>query len=314
MSEPKFNPFNPEFDIYKGSKTPSKQTEEEEPNDVYSDYSKSNINVDSNERERITLEKIPMDEPTQKAANIYADKLEYTAKIYMKMAQDARQNGYFPTNKEEQDELILGAEAWNRYLEPLKDDRYSVDYISLFEELIEQYRKDNRFPDDRHFIREIKWKIEDNGHISNEYPYTENHLLGKAMVNRINDIIMISDCLPSMKNVWLNNRKTRLEEQLKRDAKKFNKKKRVTKNNQTKSNRVIDPDDYDDTIQGIHDDPERTLITPVSIRDPNEWPEYDAFPEAYDLGFMRKDKPNDYTEYWKAYSAFVKLKLKEQRE
>jgi hypothetical protein len=71
----------------------------------------------------------------------------------------------------------------------------------------------------------------------------------------------------------------------------------------------LDLDDIDLSLD-IHGDPIKCPGTPVTVRN---WPEYDAYPEAYRLCFMRKDKPNNYDEYFRALQAYRELKIKEQQ-
>jgi hypothetical protein len=78
----------------------------------------------------------------------------------------------------------------------------------------------------------------------------------------------------------------------------------------SKLERIIDPDDYDLTLD-IHDHHIRHPPIPYHYKDDNE--EFKVILDAYYAGFMKKDGKGDYTEYWQAWNAYKKT-IKYKRE
>lgn len=72
----------------------------------------------------------------------------------------------------------------------------------------------------------------------------------------------------------------------------------------TKKPRVIDPLDYDFTLD-IHGDPIRNPPTPYDYKNDNG--EYDIYHEAYWIagGIMKKDSPRDYSSYMKMWNEYT---------
>jgi hypothetical protein len=71
----------------------------------------------------------------------------------------------------------------------------------------------------------------------------------------------------------------------------------------SKPKRIIDPDDYNLTLD-IHDHPIRHPSIPYHYKDDNK--EFDVILDAYYAGFMKKDGKGNYTEYWQAWNAYTK--------
>ena len=260
------------------------------------------------------------DAKTQLNANIYADELEKTARIFQKKAGDARNRHYFPTDEQEQKEMILGAKAWNLYLEPMVNDRFTGDWSDMFDHFVEQAGKDNKdWTENPYFIREIKYEIMKDGTTVSKYEFDNNSILGSSIINRIRDVIFISDNLPFMRKAWINENKTRfmMIGDNKSNVKTFVKRKKPQKVCDMKakirqvSTELNDPDEYDDTLSHIHGDPVRR--PPDSLTHLNNIKEeWDAIPEAFRLSMMNKDDPEDHTKYIQAKTDYWKVIRKDE--
>lgn len=70
----------------------------------------------------------------------------------------------------------------------------------------------------------------------------------------------------------------------------------------SKPKRIIDPDDYDLTLD-IHDHPIRHPPIPYHYKEDDE--EFEVILDAYYAGFIKKDGKGDYTEFWQAWNAYT---------
>lgn len=125
-------------------------------------YNESDPTQDTNSKKHVvSLQDMPEgDARTQLNANIYADELEKTARIFQKKAADARNRHYFPTDRQEQNEMILGAKAWNRYLEPMTNDKFTGDWSDMFDHFVKELRRSNKdWTENPYFDRETTMEL-----------------------------------------------------------------------------------------------------------------------------------------------------------
>lgn len=275
----------------------------------------------NNKPESVSLQDMPEgDSRTRLAANIYADELEQTAQIFLKKADDARNRHYFPTNPQEQKEMIIGAKAWNLYLEPMANDKFTGDWSDMFDHFVEQTRKDNKdWTENPHFVREIKYKIMKDGTTVSKYGFENNSILGSSIIYRIQDVIFISDCLPFMRKAWTNENKTRFRMigEQKSNVKTFTKRKKPKDTGDMKAKirqaaaELNDADEYDDSLP-IHGDPIRNV--PDSLMHLNNIKEeWDAIPEAFRLNLMNKGDPEDHTKYVNSLTDYWRVIGKDEK-
>jgi len=168
-------------------------------------------------KKRTTLEAMPEAERNRAAERIYRDKMYSIADVFKKLGDKAIERGFLsdPVTK------ILGAEAFIKYLQPLVDDKWTQgEWKNAFEPIVKHLNKDNHWTEDPEFVREYRYQIFADGTITNRHPYTSEHILGGSIIPKINNVILISDCIPFLALLFENDRQTRHKHIVKREDKR----------------------------------------------------------------------------------------------
>ena len=182
-------------------------------------------------KEHTTLEAMPEEQRNRAAERIVYDKLMQIRNHFAILANNVKDKGFLSPDPNIQKEIILGCDAFHEYFEPLTNDKWTQgNWTNSFEQTVSHLNKDNHWTEDPEFVREYRYQIFADGTVTNRHPYTSEHILGGSIIPKINNVILISDCIPFLALLFENDRQTRHKQILKREDKR---KEKVRKSGKT---------------------------------------------------------------------------------
>ena len=114
-------------------------------------------------------------------------------KIYHK---DITENGYFFTDKKDQKDYMLGLESLVRIMKLVTDNKHvQGDWRDVFDPIAERLRVENHWSEHAEFVRDYRYRILGDGTIKDRYKYTDSYILGKGIVPKINNVVLLFNLL-----------------------------------------------------------------------------------------------------------------------
>lgn len=262
--------------------------------------------------EQITLEPMPDDKRDKDKEKILAKQIDQHIDDWQKLKSNVVDKGYL--HPPLADKMIIAFDSMHKWMLPLVNDKWTQGkWINAYPQYVAAFITSHNLWETPQFIR-WRYKVLKNGTIHNEVPYRKNHLIGTILEKKFNIAAQIADNQPFdlYKLIWENDEQTRHQQILKREVGKsrlrtiYKRKKKVFKMTEYTTN----PEDYDPELEklGYHNDMETSPIVPPHFRNKEE---YTIAQEPYKEGLVRKDSPEDYTEYSQKLNEYGKYKYKE---